>query len=268
MKKYSIFTTALACAAGVFLAAVPLRAAILVSDNFTHANGSFISSGTTTTYAPSTSMLGVNYSLTGGGGGDGRFFSNTAQMHNGGGVGLAMGTYNDSDVLTLSADISFDNVTAPIQTSGYALLGFYTAASTGQYQSGLAKFTGLRLNLDGSIQLYLQGTASGSAVAYGGTYAPATAGNLTFTISTVTGAISGISFGSSSANYTGITTTGFTVARTEFVGIGGSLNNSANWITFDNFTVTNAVPEPSTYALILGGLVLLVMVRRARKTAA
>ena len=251
---------------GLLFASAPAKAQLLVSDTFTHADGRFIPfSGTVTTYAPSpTNILGGVYVVTGGGDGDGKFLGNTGQMHNGGGVGLAMGSYNDNATLTVSADLSFLNVTVPVQISGYALLGFFSAQSTAQYNPGSARtnFTGLQVSLDGSISLYLQGTLTGSAIAYGGTYNPAAMSTLTYTVNTTTGAISNITFGASSASYS-FATTGFTQARTEFVGFGGSLNNTPNWVAFDNFTVT-AVPEPTAVMLAMGGMGLLGLRRRRR----
>lgn len=241
--------------------------ATIVSDTFTAANGVFIPfSGFETGKSPSPINLpGGTYKLTGGGGGDGDYSTNRARMHNGGGVGLQLGTYNDNAALTLSADIFFQNTTAPVQTNGYALLGYYTAASTGQYQGALPKFTGLRLNLDGTLQLVVQGANTGSAIAFGGgTYNPATSQKLTFSVDTSTGAISGVSFGTSTSTYNFSigATTGFTAARTELVGIGGTLNNSANHVVFDNFLLENVVvPEPATIGLI-GAMVPLALRRR------
>ncbi len=242
------------------------RAATIIADAFTVANGSFIPGGVQNTgKAPvGTNLPGGNYLVTGGGGGDGRYFSNTAEMHNGGGVAIQLGSYNDSTVLTASADISFNNVTAPVQATGYALLGFSTVAGNGNYSpsSPVPNFTGLRVNLDGSVALVVQGSI-GSAIAYGGTYTQATPQRLSYTVNTTTGAISDITFGSSTASYNFVTT-GITNARTELFGIGGSVNNTQNYARFDNLLLeTAAVPEPAAIGLV-AALAPLALRRRSR----
>jgi PEP-CTERM motif len=266
MNSFNLVPKILPAVACLILAVVPTQAQVLVSDTFIHANGSFIPGGVPDTgYSPSpANILGGTYQVTGGGGGDGVFSGNAALMHNGGGVGLAMGSYNDNANLAIAADISFLNLTAPISLTGYALLGFNTAAGNGNYSPGTTRttFTGLQVALDGNISLFLQGVETGSPIAYGGIYNPAAVSRLTYTVNTTTGAISNISFGSSLSLYSFVTT-GFTQARTEYVGIGGSLGNVNNYAVFDNFTVT-AVPEPSALMLALGGVALLGF-RRNRK---
>ena len=43
----------------------------------------------------------------------------------------------------------------------------------------------------------------------------------------------------------------------------GSFEGSANWTSYDNAILTaTAVPEPSTYALVLGGILTLLVLRR------
>lgn len=180
-----------------------------------------------------------------------------ATGHNGGAAAITLGSYNVSGTLTVRSSFAFSGSAA---AGSYALVGFYSAPKTGQYQSLTTNFSGLKVNHDGSVQLYVNGSATGSAVAFGGSYNPAAFSTLTYNVTTNTGAISAISFGGSSASYS-FSTAGFTASATAFAGFGGTMGNSPAAVVFDNFKVSTpgSTPPPAvpvlTSALTASGTV-------------
>ena len=81
-------------------------------------------------------------------------------------------------------------------------------------------------------------------------------GALSFTVDTATGAVSGISLGSSISSYASLEGgTFFSAAATSYAGFASS-NDNGNRAGVDNFNI-EAVPEPSSLALLgLGGLLI------------
>jgi hypothetical protein len=183
-----------------------------------------------------------------------------------------LGSFNTGN-LTISAMVSFNAVqtggtTAVPGSSAELVLGFATAANTTSNYgpADTQNFTGLQAMPNGSLQEYVDGTAVGSAVPYTGTYNYLNPTSLSYTINTTTGAISNVSFGTSTTDYSfGLGT--FTNSNSAYVEIGGDFNNSGNYAIFNDLMV-EGVPEPSTYALLAAGAVALGAIQfRCRRNA-
>ena len=140
------------------------------------------------------------------------------------------------------------------------MLGFWSLQPVqSDGATSTTNFTGLVLNVETStLRVYSGGALQGSAVSvspisFGSLY------NLSYSVDTTSGALSSVVFNGSSVS--GLTSSAFTDAATSFVGV-ASYSQSRG--TFDNLVVT-AVPEPSSVVMIaLGGLGLVLNVRRAR----
>jgi len=186
-----------------------------------------------------------------------------AAFNNSGAIGIPLAAYNTGS-LTVSASLYatpnfIENVQQPLPVSGESmLLGFSAtlnnAADYGMYP---ATFTGLAvMNLDGTLQEYVHGSTVGNPVPYTGSYSIYTPEALKYTINTATGAISNVSFGTSTTNYAadfgspGTWATSYT-ANAE---IGGNIYEGAKAVvgTYD-LAAAGAVPEPGTYAMLAAG---------------
>ena len=128
------------------------------------------------------------------------------------------GAYVKPKVMTLSGDLSF-NTDLGTSATGFAVLGFYSALSGEHTGNVLANFTGLVLFEDGSVQLVEKGTLAGTPVKFTGKYDSVQPATLTYSIDTVTGAISNISLAGSKSTYA-FKTAAFTPEATAYVGIG------------------------------------------------
>jgi hypothetical protein len=195
-----------------------------------------------------------------------------AGFHNDAAAAFNLGSFNTGN-LTISAMVSFNAVqtggtTAVPGSSAELVLGFATAANTTSNYgpADTQNFTGLQAMPNGSLQEYVDGTAVGSAVPYTGTYNYLNPTSLSYTINTTTGAISNVSFGTSTTDYSfGLGT--FTNSNSAYVEIGGDFNNSGNYAIFNDLMV-EGVPEPSTYALLAAGAVALGAIQfRCRRNA-
>jgi hypothetical protein len=207
-------------------------------------------------------------------------------------VGIGLGSYSSTPVLQTSVTASFlvtNPSGEPLSASGYILAGFSNAnlvtteAVNGPYGSnGRAEltYTGLAITGNGSLQEYVGGTAVGSAVAWGGLSLPGTmpsldAATLTYDLNTATGAITNVSFsisgyGTNAADYSQFATApgGFTSADVTDNELGASgayndvyagygTNDTATYGEYTAYSLVGVVPEPSTYALLAGGLAAL-----------
>jgi hypothetical protein len=170
---------------------------------------------------------------------------------NGDAATLSLSGYN-SGVLTLSAYI------AP-HSGGAASLGFSPVAAGDLGYS----FSGLGLDSTGGLYDIVNGTTTGY-VAYGGgpIDASSTAYELSLTINTSTGALTGISVDGSTADYSSfLGGTTFTPTNTEFLALDSNIWGSYADLNLSGPT-ESVVPEPSTWALLLGGIPFLLLYRK------
>lgn len=185
------------------------------------------------------------------------------------GLSLASnGGYTKPIEFTISVSIQYTQFITdkPVGDSNFLRLGFWSAMGTPSgAPNSLTNFTGLVINTNhtnGSAALMLSenGLLSGN-VALGTAISVGTFYNFAYTVNTSTGAISGISFNGSPVS--AFSTTAFTDSATAFVGVA---SGTASRVGFDNLIVADAVPEPSTWALLLGGGLAVAYLRRARRS--
>jgi hypothetical protein len=285
-------------------------AATIIQDSFSSAsnygnNMSYYSSSTSTGLAPDTTNLpggryqpdssyvynaAAEYNTNGGNAG-----VNVASFRQPTAVALTLGAY-DTGVLQITANILYGSTgNAPHSTpstqiqspsTSYTLVGFngQTDTSGSEYDgvspfnggsSPSTGFTGLSASGYGALQLYSEGVAVGSAIAYGGTYNPLAPTALTYEIDTSSGAISDVSFGNSTATYNFSNTGSFANADTSYLEFGGNTPNSGTagtagevLFSYINVSSVSATPEPATLGLMaIGGLGLLKRRRRGRTDA-
>ena len=142
----------------------------------------------------------------GGSGGD--TVADTVVFHNNAAGGIALGAYNRGS-LHLSAGAYYLSAGAPagagVPAKGtYILAGFSSVLNSGSNYgpAPLTNYTGLAVTGSaGALQEYVNGSAVGAAVPFGGAYDPYAETILSYTIDTATGAISEVSFGNSRAHY-------------------------------------------------------------------
>lgn len=204
-----------------------------------------------------------------------------AYFQNGSATGISLngtssGSANyDTGQLLISADLSYGGYyqgssggQAP-SSNAASILGFATSTSASNYGSLTQKFTGLKASYTGSLQEYVNGSTVGSAIAYVGTYNYGTPTLLSYDIDTSTGAITNVSFGSSTATYNFGTSGSFSNADTAVVDLGGTGGGSFKSVAqFGDLLVETApvaTPEPSTYALLAGGLAALTALQLRRR---
>lgn len=215
-------------------------------------------SGQDLPYAPDgVAPAGAVFQLAGGGACDTWMREGAALMHNGGAVAISLDGKNANAILTIAAEITFDQFKegetadgkepmseADIATArasikgGVAVLGFYSALPAKEFGSMFTAFSGVKVTCDGGLQLFVNGEPVGAPVAYGGTFDPAAPAKLSFAVNTQTGALTKVSFGKSTASYE-FPTSGFTKDATAFAGFGGSLGNILYYVNFRNFEVVS-----------------------------
>ena len=179
-------------------------------------------------------------------------------------LGLSLssaGGYTKPTKFTVSANLR----TTVVSTLGGSGLGTWSAmpARTNGALS-ITGFTGILMKPtagNGTLQLVENGALVGSAYNVGFALTTAFYG-LTYTVDTSSGAISDVVFNGSSIS--AFSSTAFTDSATSFVGV---MSGNAGRTSLNSFSVT-AVPEPSTWALLLGGGLVLGFLRYTRRSLA
>ncbi|WP_052702972.1 Ig-like domain-containing protein [Paenibacillus beijingensis] len=164
--------------------------------------------------------------------------------------------YEKPTKIRIEADLSF-----AVKATQHVGLGFYSALP--QQGSGEAietNFSGLRINnTTGAITLFVNGQAAGPEIAYTGTWDPQSSFHqLAYTVDTVTGAISDVTFAGSASDYS-FATSGFTDAATAYAAaLIGSTFSRDHTVNVDNFKVsgletpTSIVVNPASATLNVG----------------
>jgi hypothetical protein len=305
-KNISRISCVTAAGAGFIAAGSQAQAQTIISDNFSSASGNYgstlngaaVSTGGTnvnltgnkyinagsfnngdpeykrtgqqTSNSPGLSSLGTNYAGFGGG----------SAPTGTGAAAIVLGTYNTGS-LAVSADIlgyaqAYNTSPAggagnqPVLANSWALAGFTSrTTASGNYSSTnpLSLFTGLQATGTGALQEYVAGTAVGSAIAYGGTYSSITPAILTYDLDTTTGAISDVSFGSSTASYVFSLPVSWSTTDTSSALIGGWAGTGNAQAQFANWSISElqSAPEPSTYALLVSGAAVLGVLQLRRR---
>ena len=195
--------------------------------------------------------------------------SNTLQIGPDNSVSIDLGTYF-SGPLSLSADLSIGNLITNTATNRGIALGFNTSPS-GSHNT----FVGLRLTPDSKL-VFQQGAGPGSASVLA-TVDVSTTGStfysLSYDVNATTGALSNIALsgtGNDALDFSSIYTASgnqnyFSGYSSLSVFAGGSAAGQTGYV--DNLTLSDSspeagVPEPATLALVTGGLLGAVSVRR------
>jgi hypothetical protein len=160
--------------------------------------------------------------------------------------------------LSIDFNISGQTETQADNAHRGAGLGFFSSVSLGSSGSShcFNNFTGLTVDLTGSVRLIIGGTDSGIFTTVAG-FDPAITHTLSYQVNTTAGVgtISNILLDGTSVSLTAPANT-FTIARTVYAGFYNSSGPATELANFDNFSVA-IVPEPSGFAVILGATLLL-----------
>jgi hypothetical protein len=160
--------------------------------------------------------------------------------------------------LSIDFNISGQTETQADNAHRGAGLGFFSSVSLGSSGSShcFNNFTGLTVDLTGSVRLIIGGTDSGIFTTVAG-FDPAVTHTLSYQVNTTAGVgtISNILLDGTSVSLTAPANT-FTIARTVYAGFYNSSGPATELANFDNFSVA-IVPEPSGFAVLLGVTLLL-----------
>lgn len=148
-------------------------------------------------------------------------------------------------------------------SNNVGLLGFWSVQPTqSNGASSLTNFTGFTFDETGTLRLYSGGTDTGLSASLG-TVSEDVYYTLSYTVNTVTGGVSGITFGGNAVS--GFSTTAFTDSATSYVGVASGGHSR---VGFSELTVAAVVPEPgATSMILLGGIGLVLHLRRVRRSA-
>jgi hypothetical protein len=239
-------------------------ASVIIDDTFTAANDTpLIGRMSAPTDSPGSMYAGngnvsVVGGLTGGTPYEADVQMNAARIGADAGVALNLGINTPAQFqLSISFDISGNTESQLNNPHRGAGLGFFSSVSLGSGGSshGFNNFTGLAVDITGSIRLIIGGADSGIFTTVSG-FAPTVAHTLSYQVNTATGvgSISNIFLDGTSVTLTAPVDT-FTIARTVLAGFYNSDGPAANLANFDNFFVAT-VPEPSSFAVVFGFMLL------------
>ncbi len=149
------------------------------------------------------------------------------------------GSYTKPGSLTIQADIELGTFSSTSSGNGM-LLGFYSSRPSAG-SSPLTNFTGLAVGPTGGITLFQNGSASGSTIAYTGTFSETSFLTLAYTVNTSSGAISGVTFKGSTSTYS-FSSTAFINTATAYAVVGAyDAGSDLNpYGEADNFSVTGS----------------------------
>jgi hypothetical protein len=237
--------------------------AALVFDTFTASDNTALigrlpapDNGPGTTYAGN-----GNVSLTGGPTGGTPYQAdiqgNVARLGSDAGIALNLGITTPTHfVLSISFSISESTVTQTNDPRRGAGLGFFSSVALGTSGSshGFNNFTGLVVDLAGTIRLIVNGANSGISTTVSG-FDPNVFHTLSYSVNTAAGngTISNITLDGTSVSLAAAANT-FTIARTAMAGFHYSDLDPAAVASFDNLVVA-VVPEPSALIAVLALLI-------------
>ena len=154
------------------------------------------------------------------------------------------GSYSKRTRLTMSMSLQMHSVSNDADASNVRGigLGFFFPAPVDGNPSASSNFTGLAVRPDGSLHLVVAGTESGTAVvAPFANFLPESFYTLTYSVDTVTGSITSVSFNGNdyTATFSGAVSAGaFTNAVTNLAGFYGDTAGSASFFgRVDNFSI-------------------------------
>ena len=192
------------------------------------------------------------------------------------GVGVnisSVGSYVKPTTLTLEADLEVAGIGGSASASRGVMLGYYSQTG-GSLSNNF--FTGFVLDSTGALSFEADYTGNAfpsptvsSSVAFTGTFNSNAFNHLTFGINTTTGNVTSLTLSGSTSDYSSLLTASngfFTDAHTTFLGIGASSSNAGAPGFADNVKLSS-VPEPSTWALLIGGTAIVGLVQRRRRSA-
>ena len=167
------------------------------------------------------------------------------------------GSYTKPSKFSIQSDIQCMSLAGGAQG---VMLGFFSSLPPTNNTDPLPGFTGFLVNNVGDLRLVENGVV-GTAVAYTGTFDNTLFNTLSYTVNTSTGGISNVTLGGNTAY--SFSSSAFTAAETTYAALGMRSTGNNTFGYADNFSVI-AVPEPSTYAMLLGGFGMLFGLRRIR----
>ncbi len=277
------FVAALACLS-LLPAASRASTVTIVSDGFSGANGATINGRTPDGVDLSGGLWGVTTQSGGGLAANPMVLTNSVgnpvpsvntNFNDAAGISIASAPgYTEPTSLTISADLNMGSINGGgLAYNVYGVgLGFWNSLPAAGATSSTG-FTGITMDPYGDLTFISNGTASATAKAA----APGTAvivgghisgfNNLKYTVDTVTGAITQVTFDGSdlTSSFSGITA--FTPGIATLAGFYGNSPYSASENGYvDNFTVSGPapVPEPAGVGLVAAGAMGLFLLRKRR----
>lgn len=263
-KKLMVATAAI-------IVAHSAQAVVLYEDNFSGTAGSIVPTPTTgrfpnlvdynnNRYQGSNNQPSID--------GSGRFYS----TNGGGAISLALPTLSSGDIIKITLDM----VTSTTNASGYIIAGFtalpetFGTTNSGVLSAGLSGNGRLRVGSGTSnSNIYISSGANlndSGVVLSGGTYTSALT-TFVMTYNTGTGAIS-ITFDNDNISpytWNGSYLAALSDLKYFTIQFNGMAASNAAYV---DYLKVEVIPEPSTFALLFGGLGSVMLVARKRRQAA
>jgi hypothetical protein len=259
----------LVAAVGVLAARPGAAQTTIIDDTFTDANYVALAA-----HLPDVNLTGNLWTDSGSYWGAGVIYNNAAQLNTDRGAGISLQGYSlPGSTLTLSADLNPNGIGASSGANYRGVfLGFYTSPTL-PTTHGYNALLGLLLDpTTGSVSL-ADSLATGNAEniissqSYTlGTWTENEVHTLSYTIDTTSGSILGASLTDANGTENYSFTTGlFTDSSLDWVGAAVSAPAGNETGIIDNFSLV-ATPEPGAWALMSGGLAMMLGVGRLRRS--